>query len=209
MIPHLYEHKKYCLHYRNLKCVKSLGVEIGEVHIVVIFTQEPWMKPYIEFNTNKRKDAKNEFEKDFFKLMNNAVFGKTMENVKNRANIHATTSDTNAVKWFSKMTFKNNRYFRGLYLIENYKTEIIYDKPIYVGTSILDLSKLHMMDFHYNVIEEQHKGKYELIYSDTDSFVYRSKCSDVFNNVVVPNKQHFDLSDMQRKHLQDNINKKY
>ena len=62
--------------------------------------------------------------------MNNAVFGKTMENLKNRATIHATTSDENAIKWFSKMTFKNSRYFRGLYLIENNKTEIIYDKPI-------------------------------------------------------------------------------
>ena len=105
------------------------------------------------------------------------------------------------------MTFKTSRYFRGLYLIENYITEIIYDKPIYVGTSILDLSKLHMMDFHYNIIEEQYKGQYELIYSDTDSFVYRFKCCDVYDDIVVPNKQHFDLSDMQRKHLQDNINK--
>ena len=65
-----------------------------------------------------------------------------------------------------------------------------------------------MMDFHYNVIEEQYKGQYELIYSDTDSFVYRFKCSDVFNNVVIPNKVHFDLSDMQRKNFQDNIYKK-
>jgi len=105
--------------------------------------------------------------------MNNAVFGKTMENVKNRANIHATTSDANAFKGFAKLTFKTSRYFRGLYFIENYKTEIIYNKPIYVGTSILALSKLHMMDFHYNVIEKQYKGKYEIIYSDTDSFVYR------------------------------------
>ena len=120
--------------------------------------------------------------------MNNAVFGKTMENVKNRANIHATTSDTNVAKWFSKMTFKNSIYVRGLYLIENYKSEIIYDKPIYVGTSILDLSKLHMMNFRYNVFEEQYKGNYELIYSDTDSFVYRFKCSDAFGKVVVPNK---------------------
>ena len=140
--------------------------------------------------------------------MNNAVYGKTMENVKNRANIHATTSDTNAIKWFSKMTFKNSRYFKGLYLIENYKTEIICDKPVYLGTSILDLSKLHMMNFHYNVAEEQYKGNYELIYSDTASFVYRFKCSDVLDDVIVPNKKHFDLSDMQRKHLQENINKK-
>ena len=65
--------------------------------------------------------------------MNNAVFGKTMENVKHRVNIHATTSDANAIKWFSKMTFKNSRYNTGSYLIETYKTEIIYDKPIYVG----------------------------------------------------------------------------
>ena len=101
LVPHLYEHKNYCLHYRTLKFVKSLGVEIGTVHNVVSFTQEPWMKPYIDFNTDKRKDAKNEFEKVFFKLMNNAVFGKTMENVKNRANIHATTSDENAIKWLS------------------------------------------------------------------------------------------------------------
>ena len=129
-----------------------------------------------------------------------------MENVKNRANIHATTSDTNSIKWFSKLTFKNNRYFRGLYLIGNYKTEIIYEKPIYVGTSILDLSKLHMMDFHYNIIEEQHKGQYELIYSDTDSFVYRFKCSDVYDDIVCPNKNWFDLSKMKRLHLKDNAN---
>ena len=116
-----------------------------------------------------------------------AVFGKTMENVKHRVNIHATTSDNNAIKGFNKMTFKNSRYNKGLYLIENYKTEIIYDKPIYVGASILDLSKLRMMDFHYNVIEEQYKDKYELIYSDTDSFVYRFKCSDVFDDIISPN----------------------
>ena len=131
--------------------------------------------------------------------MNNAEFGKIMEIVKNRVNIHATTSDSNAIKWPRTMTFKHSRYNKGLYLIETYKTEIIYDKPIYVGASILDLSKLHMMDFHYNVIEEQYKGKYELIYSDTDSFVYRFKCSDVFDDIISPNKEHVDLSDMQRK----------
>ena len=119
--------------------------------------------------------------------MNNAVFGKTRENVKNRVNIHATTSDKNAINWFSKMTFKNSRYNKGLYLIETYKAEIIYDKPIYVGTFILDLSKLRMMDFHYNVIEEHYKGNYELIYSDTDSFVYNFKCDDIFDDIISSN----------------------
>ena len=138
--------------------------------------------------------------------MNNAAFGKIMENVKNRIQLYATTSGDIAVKWFSKMNFKNSKYSRGLYLIETVKTEIVYDKPIYVGTSILDLSKLHMMDFHYNVIEEQYHNKYELIYSDTDSLVYRYKCNDVFNDIITPNKTYFDLSNMQRKSIHDNLN---
>ena len=78
-----------------------------------------------------------------------------MEDVRNRVNIHATTSDKNAEKWFSKNTFKQSRYFNNVYLIETFRPEIQYDKPIYVGASIWDLSKLHMMNFHYYVIEEQ------------------------------------------------------
>ena len=88
------------IHYRNLKFIKDLGVEIGEVHKVFSFDQSPWLKTYIDFNTEKRQQAKNEFEKDFFKLMNNAVFGKTMENVKNRMSLRTTTDESNAVKWF-------------------------------------------------------------------------------------------------------------
>ena len=82
LIPHLNEHKNYCIHYRNPKFVLDLGVKLGTVHNIVSFDQKAWLKPYIDFNTEKRKNAKNDFEKDFFKLMNNAVFGKTMENVK-------------------------------------------------------------------------------------------------------------------------------
>jgi hypothetical protein len=125
-----------------LKYVKSLGVELGKVHNIISFQQKPWLKTYIDFNTTKRKEAKNEFEKEFFKLMNNAVFGKTMENVKNRMDLHMTTDNDNAIKWFSKVNMKDCKTIDGLYLIEMYKKEIVYDKPIYVGTSILDLSKL-------------------------------------------------------------------
>jgi hypothetical protein len=181
LVPHLMDHKNYCIHYRNLKYLVGLGIKIGPVHNIVSFKQKPWLKPYIEFNTEMRKQAKNEFEKDFFKLMNNSVFGKTMENVKNRVNIHATTSDKNAVKWFSKVNLKNAKYFSGLYLIEMYKKEIVYDKPIYVGTSILDLSKLCMMEFHYDVINKEFENKYDLIYSDTDSMVYNIKHDDKYD----------------------------
>ena len=79
LVPHLMTHEKYCVHCRNLKFVKELGVKIIKLHNVVQFKQKPWLKTYIDFNTHKRKEANNECEKDFFKLMNNAVFGKTME----------------------------------------------------------------------------------------------------------------------------------
>ena len=78
--------------------------------------------------------------KIFFKLMNNSVFGKTMENVKNRMQLHITTDEENARKWNSKLNFKYSKDFNGVHLIETYKKEIVYDKPIYVGTSILDLN---------------------------------------------------------------------
>jgi hypothetical protein len=125
LIPHLFEHKNYCIHYRNLKFVESSGVKTGRIHNVVSFNQKPWLKEYIDFNTEKRSKAKNEFEKDFFKLMNNAVFGKTMENVKKRMDLHMTTNHENAIKWFSKMNLKDCTYFDALYLIDMLKN-IVY-----------------------------------------------------------------------------------
>jgi hypothetical protein len=210
LIPHLMEHKNYCIHYRNLKYVVELGLKITKVHNILSFKQKAWMKPYIDLNTNKRKQAKNEFEKYFSKLMNNSVFGKTMENVKNRMNLHLTTSDDNAVKWFSKPNLKDCFEFNGLYMIEMFKTEVFYDKPIYVGTSILDLSKLCMMKFHYEVINKQFENKHKLIYSDTDSMVYNIQHNDIYD-WMRNNKQHFDLSDCVKqgwKGLQCKTNKK-
>ena len=82
LVPHLMDKDIYCIHYRNLKYIVGHGVKIKKVHNIISFNQKAWLKKYIDFNTEKRKQAKNEFEKDFFKLMNNSVFGKTMENVK-------------------------------------------------------------------------------------------------------------------------------
>ena len=182
LVPHLYEHKKYVIHYRNLKKIVKLGVNVKNIHQVLTFQQKPWMKPYIELNTEKCKQAKNEFEKDFYKLMNNAVFGKTMENVKNRIDLKLVTDHNKIVKLFSSIYFKECSYknLNGLHLIEMYKDKVKYDKPVYVGTSILDLSKLHMMNFHYDVIHENFKDNYNLLYSDTDSFVYSIQHDDIY-----------------------------
>jgi hypothetical protein len=206
-VPHLMDHKNYVIHYRNLKFLVSLGIVITKVHKVLTFKQKAWLAPYIEFNTEKRKEAKNEFEKDFFKLMNNAVFGKTMENVKNRMQLHLTTNHENAVKWFSKINFKDSKCFNGLNMIEMYKQEIEYNKPVYVGTSVLDLSKLCMMDFHYNVIERHFPGKHRLLYSDTDSMRYEIEHPDIYE-WMKHNREPFDLSDSLRPDLKDSTNKK-
>ena len=207
LIPHLSEHKNYVIHYRNLKFLAELGVEVTKLHKTMSFKQKPWLKQYIDFNTQKRTLAKNEFEKDFFKLMNNAVFGKTMENVKNRVDLRIATTEERAIRHFTKPTYKNSEYFNGLYMIEHFKKKIVYDKPIYVGTSILDLSKVCMMDFHYNVIQKNFHGNYNLLYSDTDSLVYSIRCPDIYD-WMNKNRHHFDLSETVRPEMLDTTNKK-
>ena len=145
----------------------------------------------------------------FYKLMNNAVFCKTMENVKNRMNLRLTTEYDKCVKLFSSMYFKECSYknLNGLHLIELYREKVIYDKPIYVGTCILDLSKLHMMKFHYEVIHETFRGRYRLLYSDTDSLIYSIIHDDIYE-WMKENRQYFDFSDSLRLDMKDNTNKK-
>ena len=91
LIPTLYDKEKYVLHEENLKLYLSLGLRLKRVHRVLQFNEKPWLNKYIDFNTEMRKKAKNSFEKDYFKLMNKSVFGKTMENIRKRSNVYLET----------------------------------------------------------------------------------------------------------------------
>ncbi|XP_068742088.1 uncharacterized protein [Montipora capricornis] len=145
-VPKLVPNLCYILHYRNLKLYLDLGMKLTKIHRALGFAQSTWLKSYIDFNTEKRKQASNDFEKDFFKLMNNAVFGKTMENLRK-----LVTNPSKLNKLTASPAFDAFHIFsEDLAAICMKKTNLYLNRPIYVGFTILDLSKVLMYDFHSN-----------------------------------------------------------
>ena len=195
LIPTLSDKEKYVLHYRNLQLYTDLGLKITKVHRVLEFNQSPWLKQYIDFNTEKRKNAKNAFEKDFFKLMNNSVFGKTMENIRRRVDVRLVTDDKKLLKYVSKPTYVSSKIFNeNLVAVHKIKETLTLNRPAYVGMCILDLSKTLMYDFHYNYIKKKYEDKAKLLFTDTDSLTYEVGADDVYQDFF-NDKQMFDNSD--------------
>ena len=163
--------KSYVVHIKALKQAQNCGLILKKVHRVIQFNQKAWLKPYIDMNTKLREEAKNEFEKDFFKLMNNAVFGKTMENVRKHRDIKLVTTDKRRNQLASEPNYHTTKYFsENLMAIEMKKTKVKMNKPIYLGMSILDISKTLMYEFWYDYIKPKYQDKAKLCYMDTDSF---------------------------------------
>jgi hypothetical protein len=141
LVPNLYDKKNYVCHIKNLQYYMSKGLIITTIHRVLEYEQRAWLKEYIDFNTDLRKKAKNDFEKDFYKLMNNAVFGKTMENMRARVDIQLFTDEEKALYQIAKPQFINSKiYSENLIAIQQVKKVVALDKPIYAGMAILDLS---------------------------------------------------------------------
>ena len=201
LVPTLRDKYNYVIHYENLKLYEKLGLKITKIHRGVKFYEENFMEKYINLNTKLRMQAKNDFEKDFFKLMNNSVFGKTMENLRNRVDIQLCSQWWKAKKLFSKTNYDKRTIFSDhLIAVHMHKTRLKLDKPIYLGMSILDLSKTLMYEFHYNYIKKKFGKNAELLYTDTDSLKYLIKTKDFYKDISDDIVEWFDTSNYPKEH---------
>ena len=205
----------YMMHYRMFKFYTNLGMKVTKIHTIYRFKQSLWLEKYINHNTQKRAKAKTNFEKDLYKLMNNAFFGKTMENVRDRTNLEFIphTNIDQIIKRQSKLSFKGivNHYSEfSVYKFD--KEKVIFDKPIYLGFSVLELSKLLMYEFYYHKLQPYYSSRSDasvkLHYMDTDSFILSIKTGDLINDLEYF-KDDFDFSELDPSHeLYNSVNKK-
>ena len=210
LVCNLHNKKKYVVHIRSLKQALNYGLKLKKVHRIIEFNQELWLKPYIDMNTELRKIAKNDFEKDFFKLMNNAVFGKTMGNVRKHRDIKLLTTDKNRSKLFSEPNYHTMNYIsEDLSIIEMKRTKVKMNKPIYLGLSILEISKLLMYEFWYDYMKPRYGDNVKLCYMDTDSFIMNIKTEDFYKDIANDVEKKFGTSNYEcDKPLPTGTNKK-
>ena len=181
-------------HIRALNQALKHGLISDRIHPATEFDQSDWMKSYIDFNTQLRTQAKNDFEKDLFKLMNNSVFGKTMENIRKHRNIKLVTNKEKYLKTVMKPNFKSGVLFGdNLMGCEMGHIKVVMNKPVYLGQMILDLSKIVMYEFHYDYMKPKFKGP-QLCYMDTDSLIYNIKTEDFYADITKDVPARFDTS---------------
>ena len=212
LIPNLRHKNNYVVHYKTLMQCLSLGMKLKKIHRGIKFIECDFLKPYIDKNTKLRTQAKNNFEKDFFKLMNNSVFGKTMENIRNRVNVKLVDAGEQFKKLAAKPNYESRKIFNdNLVSVHMKKTSLTMNKPVYLGMSILDLSKIVMFDFHYKYIKPKYGKQAKLLFTDTDSFLYEIQTEDFYKDISGDVKDRFDTSDYPEGHpsgIPTGINKK-
>ena len=188
------------LHGRNLKFYLSLGMKLKSIKRGMSFSEKPFMKCYIDKNTELRAKGKTKFEKEFFKLMNNSVFGKTMENLRKRVSIELVKDAEKAEKLVKQPNFVDVKIFDEFLLaFKMKKTRVVMNKPIFAGMTILDLSKLLMFDFHYGYVKKKWAGV-SVLYTDTDSLVLEIETEDFFADIAGDVKEWFDTNDFSPEH---------
>ena len=198
LVCNLHNKKKYVVHIKPLKQALNHGLKLKKVHRIIEFNQKAWLKPYIDMNTELRKVASNDFEKDFYKLLDNAAFGKTKENVRKHRDIKLVTTDKKRSKLVSEPNYHTMNYIsEDLSIIEMKRTKVKMNKPIYLGLSLLDISKILMYEFWYDYMKPKCGNDVKLCYMDTDSFVMNIKTSDFYKDIANDVEKRFDTSNCE------------
>ena len=212
LCPNLQDKKNYILHIDNLQYYLNKGLILKKIHKVVKFNQSSWLKPYIDMNSKKRQEAKNDFEKDYYKLLNNAFYGKTMENVRDRVNVQFCTNEKEFIKHTNSPLFANQINIMkkdGLILVKKHKKTVELNICIYIGACILESSKLHMFKFHYDVMKVSFPNAL-MMKTDTDSLCYRILTNDLYddlkNNDLI--QKHMEFSNYPKDHPLYNCDRK-
>ena len=185
------------------------GLVLEKIHRCIRFKQSPWMKEYTDFNTRLRTAAKNDSEKDFYNLMNNSVFGKTMENIRRHRNIKLVNNKEEYLKTVMKPNLKSGTLLGDdLMGCEMGKIKVVMNKPVYLGQAILDLSKIIMYEFHYDYMIPKYGENIKLCYMDTDSYVYNIKTEDFYKDIAEDVEARFDTSGYKDRPVPVEKNKK-
>ena len=202
LVCNLFNKKKYVAHINTVKQALNHGLKFKKIHRVIEFNQEAWLKPYTDINTGLRKLARNDFEKDLFKLMNNSVFGKTMENIRKPRDIKLVTTGKKRSKLVSEPNYQTiNLISEDLSIIEMKKTKVKMNKPIYLGLSILEISKTLMYEFWYDYMKPKYNNDVKLCYMDMDSFMMNIKANYFYKDIANDVENRFDTSNYEVNRL--------
>ena len=183
----------YVIHYRNLQQCLELGMKLKKIHRILKFKQKDWMKPYIDFNTEKIKEATNDADKNLFKLLNNAVYGKTMQNLRRKIKITIVKNEKDIFKHISKPSYVSHKIFdKNLVAIHKKKICLTLNKSIYVGYTVLETSIRAMYAFYYDFIKKKF-NHFKLLLPDTDSLCYEI-CDENPYEISYEHREYFDLS---------------
>lgn len=211
LLTTLFDKKKYVIHYRALKQCIEHGLILRRVHRVLVFSQSTFLKTYIDNNTRLRTLAKSAFEQDLYKLNNNACYGKSVESVEKRVDVKLISNwnnegqrtsrgryKLNAENLISKPNFHSMSIFTENFVaIQMNRLTVEYNKPNYIGLTVLDLSKTIMYDFLYSYIKKRYESNARVMYIDTDSFILEITTNDIYDDIKT-DIDRFDTSNFDK-----------
>ena len=207
-----YDKTNYVVHVLTLQQALKHGLVLKKVHKVIILNQSAWLKPYIDMNTDLRTNENNEFEKEYYKLKNNSVCAKTIENIRKHRDIHLVNTVSKYSKLVSAPNYHATKYIsKNLLVIEMKKREIYMNKSVYLGQAISDISKTFMYKFWYEYIKPKYADNVNLCYMDTDSFIMQVNTADFYSDISNDVNLIFDTSNYTAKlsrPLHTGVNKK-